>query len=738
MSLTHPWPSCKGSIGANGYAANIDVDGTTLWSKIVPGYGAGTPVVGSVATGETEVYDSGTGTWTTGYIYADYIYIAGNSALYAYDASTSDLKWSYSFDFTNYIPADISDGGVLTDVKSPYVDPAGNVWIAALRKCEFTIKKSGDADPKPTYSADMPCIVVFHVSSAGALITRYGPYLLGSYYNGSSPISDVPDPLTGNTSAWISDIAPSGSAGASVTFVFQYYTLNESSGLYDSISRYGEITTASSQTPGTSGRQIEAASKLTLSAPSSSMPLPGKAVQDGLEAIGLYKYDTAIAPLTPDQYIEFCERSSCPAVITESGTSYNLDSAQVVACSEQVWDAVEERFVRHKRWAISAANKILLCDQDLTSILDTHTITGNAYRGMGIISKTTTIDKPGGTPGETVSLQCDILVYTTDSGKMGSIPLNQVYASEFSTYAWETSIPLATDATSVIATPDGHYVGHGSNLTFIESDNSGSVTVPTSGTVAPYLATTTAGGILYVNTSGSMYLMTARPNNFIIVSTTPAHNATGQDVDATVEIVFNSAPDAATFTGETATMTYERDGETINIDCEAVVDGFKVTMTPADHLASNTIITVTLDGACANVDGGTLGSDTRFSFSTTAQALVSDYIDEVPVIAPTTAYEKKPWVQMRVPAPDYSPAQWNMHVKLQSYDDAGGTSLIESKDTQNNVEDFEFSIDDGKSWWAFPASGIPPTAYGCIVRCRMDCGLTGTTKIKASVGAEDN
>lgn len=101
---------------------------------------------------------------------------------------------------------------------------------------------------------------------------------------------------------------------------------------------------------------------------------------------------------------------------------------------------------------------------------------------------------------------------------------------------------------------------------------------------------------------------------------------------------------------------------------------------------------------------------------------------------PTAARCAIPMITLQTPSPV---GAWLLHFKIEAYADAGGTQLLSTVDSSINPELWEYSTDQGLTWVAFPATGLPPKSYGALVRARVNIGPGLEAYLKASVGAED-
>lgn len=224
------------------------------------------------------------------------------------------------------------------------------------------------------------------------------------------------------------------------------------------------------------------------------------------------------------------------------------------------------------------------------------------------------------------------------------------------------------------------------------------------------------------------------PDVFEVEETSPEQDATSVANDTTITIKFTSDLQPTTITSSSLIIKDEDDNE---LSYSTSYDGgtYTLTITPNSILPTNNDIEVWLTTGVANTDGTTLAETYILKFTTATLGL-----DEVDLIPPSPITKLCKAENTRFVFKTYGPSvpasKFNLHFYAYSYNDAGGTSLIESKDTINNRTEFEVST-DLNSWTPFPVAGVGEEMYGCYIRVTLRIPRGSNAYVKMDVGAED-
>jgi hypothetical protein len=304
-------------------------------------------------------------------------------------------------------------------------------------------------------------------------------------------------------------------------------------------------------------------------------------------------------------------------------------------------------------------------------------------------------------------------------------------------------MPTSSNPSGPLVTDTRVFVGASLNLYEYDADNGdllntftlpGVITDNMAATSDGYLVITTTGGILTVLTRD----VADDPDpsaTFEITYVTPEYDAVDVAVDSTITVSFNSEPDPAYADASYITL---KQGSSI-IACDYAVNGLSVEITPTDGLSSSTEYTLYINEDMQDVDAVRLGDDFQFSF-TTGTASFSDDADkfEMPsIIAPIEAKFANSYITSQIPRINNPSADWLLHVKFTTYEDADGVTEIESKNTSDNPTEFQISNDFGKTWTPTPKAGITQSRAGHYIRAKMNMGLNNTGYLRISVAAED-
>lgn len=226
---------------------------------------------------------------------------------------------------------------------------------------------------------------------------------------------------------------------------------------------------------------------------------------------------------------------------------------------------------------------------------------------------------------------------------------------------------------------------------------------------------------------------------FSVESFEPGNGAFDVALNEELVVTFSSDLDSSTLS--TTACSLKNDANTA-VPYTSVTSGDTLALTPSGGLATGMTYTLTLATTLENTDGVALDQQYTFSFSTGTVDLEEDDLDgDVYIESPDTTYSE--WTDIilvppRIGVPSGSP-QWRQHVKVLCYSDAGHTSLLDTKSSEDNPELFSYSADSGVTWRAFPSLGLPAVQYqaGVMVKVRIKTGRGTTAYLVPYVGAEE-
>lgn len=354
----------------------------------------------------------------------------------------------------------------------------------------------------------------------------------------------------------------------------------------------------------------------------------------------------------------------------------------------------------------------------------------------GLAVKSITVDDQTD-PGEEITMA--LVYFTTTDGYIYSRPDDTVKCPP--EYNWNQSFSESNPTTPVIC---GDYVLFcaGRKLFCYSYQGVKTLEIPVLDSEAAAPPSIDTYGNIYVMTQGGyLYCFNNIAPTFDVIKTTPADEDTDIETNTTITIVFTSVPKSSTVTTQNVKVEYSYKGTEYEAYYSFEIVNSTLTLTLSNELPSNTEVTVTLGTGLTNASDIGLSTGTySWKFTTEAKQL-SDYVTSCEVLGPNQTFSEYTQITILCPTPAYQFAQWRLHFKIESYKDIAKLNLIASKDTLTQPEDFEYSPDDGITWYIFPADGLPPERYGCKIRVTLNTGRDNTSSanryIQAYVGAED-
>jgi len=237
-----------------------------------------------------------------------------------------------------------------------------------------------------------------------------------------------------------------------------------------------------------------------------------------------------------------------------------------------------------------------------------------------------------------------------------------------------------------------------------------------------------------------------------VVSTTPAADAV--DVAYTtgsLSATFDADIDEATLTGQVTLSP--------SLDFTASASGAVLTITlTGTGFDSGTEYTVTLGTGILSTEAAAMEAAYTWSFTTAEQSfppLPDDpeewqyEIGEAYIEQPDAAYAEQVDVVLRAPRIESTsgkhPPKWRLQFKVDTYYEQNtGTEeepvwervLIESVSSADAPASFTYSADQGVTWRALPADGLPPEQYESKVKCSINVGRYASVIIIPAFGAE--
>ena len=350
---------------------------------------------------------------------------------------------------------------------------------------------------------------------------------------------------------------------------------------------------------------------------------------------------------------------------------------------------------------------------------------------------------PNEPPGEMTTRKVPIIYITTETGHLIAVSDEDV-SVKYPEYTWDVSFG-GSNPTSPVCDSEGNIV-FGSGSTIYCYDNKGNELWHTavSGTVQEGIAISSYGHVIVStkvsNSLGKVYCFAGVAQTFEVILTDPANDDTDVPINTHIEISFSSDLNTDTLTGESLKITYEDDNleeQEITYDYEYDSPSCMLTLTPDDDLLTNKKYKVYLTTDLTNTEGVSLTEDYIFYFTTETLPL-EGYVTPPEIIKPDETFAEHTEVWIQSPTPTLGSGKWKLHFKVNAYEDEAKTQLIESLNTQNNPELFEYSPDSGITWFDFPVEGIANANYGAIIKAIfLNTGRRQITYLSAFVCADD-
>jgi len=75
-----------------------------------------------------------------------------------------------------------------------------------------------------------------------------------------------------------------------------------------------------------------------------------------------------------------------------------------------------------------------------------------------------------------------------------------------------------------------------------------------------------------------------------------------------------------------------------------------------------------------------------------------------------------------------------LHFRVQVFEDEAMSNMISEVRSDTDAGAFEYSLDGGATWTALPSDGLPPEAYGAMLRVKVNVGPRQQVWVRTGVG----
>lgn len=410
--------------------------------------------------------------------------------------------------------------------------------------------------------------------------------------------------------------------------------------------------------------------------------------------------------------------------------TYDSRNSQPIKGFDSVWNGLS--YVDEERCYVPASNnKIIQTEASGMQLWAdlSDDISGAIKRGIAFYSYSKEVEKPGGNPGETVTRNMPVLIYTESGGKLGSYDGYDLVTGR----NW--TVPIGANPGDPVLHNDGILVPVG-NKVYAYDYNGIYQSEYNAGDTVNGLAITTDGLIVGTTAGGKVFCLQETSTVFNVVTTDPLDNASGVARDKEIVIEFSSGLDDSTITTDSLKVL---NGVTELEYVFELVDDKYLHINPnnPELWPTSAHLDVVLSTAVFGENGAHLPDEYTFDFDTDHTHFDINLFDEFELFTDECVSEKT-FIEFRAPIADDSPwvVDWLVHYRVQTYKDAGKVSLIEAKNTEDNAADFYYSTDEGNSWSAFPAGGLERQYWGSRIKVQMNTGLKEIVYIQFGAGAD--
>lgn len=251
-----------------------------------------------------------------------------------------------------------------------------------------------------------------------------------------------------------------------------------------------------------------------------------------------------------------------------------------------------------------------------------------------------------------------------------------------------------------------------------------------------YIAIGSDGNIYFTSENRIVALTNGSiPDPLEIISTSPANDSTDISVDSIIEITFNQSVNTTTISSTSIQIELES-GSILPYSWAYAEDSCVLTLTPSATLPSSNQITVKVSTSVLSNQGTSLDEDFYFIFTTVAIGLDETSVYPPVLYSPNKCRAKNVSMIFEVAGPTGVEPSHQVFYKIETYSDAGATSLVDSKDSSVSPESFEWST-DRITWTTLPSHGVGPGSYDGYIRVIMEVPLQEIVYLKTYIGAED-